>query len=194
MSKTPQVYIIAGPNGSGKTTFASEFLPNYADCPNFINADTIARGLSGFSPDAVALKAGRILIEQIETYASKKADFAFETTLSGMTYLSRFKDLKKEGYAIHMFFLWIPDVKLSLARVANRVKMGGHDIDEKVVRRRFHKGISNFLNHYRQVLNSWSLFDNSGNAPYLIAEERAGELEILDRKLYDKVLGLMEGR
>ncbi|MBI3312524.1 MAG: zeta toxin family protein [Candidatus Omnitrophica bacterium] len=194
MGKTPQVYIIAGPNGSGKTTFASEFLPNYADCPNFINADTIARGLSGFSPDAVALKAGRILIEQIETYASKKADFAFETTLSGMTYLSRFKDLKKEGYAIHMFFLWIPDVKLSLARVANRVKMGGHDIDEKVVRRRFHKGISNFLNHYRQVLNSWSLFDNSGNAPYLIAEERAGELEILDRKLYDKVLGLMEGR
>lgn len=193
MNKKPQVYIIAGPNGSGKTTFASEFLPNYAECPTFINADTIARGLSGFSPDAVALKAGRILLEQIESYASRKINFAFETTLSGMTYLARFKDLKKEGYAIHMFFLWIPDVKLSLARVANRVKMGGHDIDEKVVRRRFHKGISNFFKHYRQVLDSWSLFDNSGNAPYLIAEERAGELKIFDQTLYGKVVGLAEG-
>ncbi len=85
MSKTPQVYIIAGPNGSGKTTFALEFLPNYAECPTFINADTIARGLSGFSPDAVALKAGRILLEQINACASQKFDFAFETTMSGMT-------------------------------------------------------------------------------------------------------------
>ena len=194
MSKTPQVYIIAGPNGSGKTTFAVEFLPKYADCPAFINADTLARGLSGFSPDAVALKAGRILLEQIETYASKKTNFAFETTLSGMTYLSRFRDLKKEGYATHMFFLWIPDVKLSLARVANRVKMGGHDIAENVVRRRFHKGISNFFKHYRQVLDSWSLFDNSRNAPYLIAEEKAGDLKILDQRLYGQVMACVEGK
>lgn len=194
MNKKPQVYIIAGPNGSGKTTFATEFLPNYAECPTFINADTIARGLSGFSPDAVALKAGRILLEQIESYASRKINFAFETTLSGMTYLSRFKDLKKEGYAIHLFFLWIPDVKLSLARVANRVKMGGHDIDEKVVRRRFHKGISNFFKYYRQVLDSWSLFDNSGNAPYLIAEERAGGLKILDQELYGKAITCAEAK
>lgn len=194
MNKKPQVYIIAGPNGSGKTTFASEFLPSYADSPAFINADTIARGLSGFSPDAVALKAGRILIEQIEAYASKKINFAFETTLSGITHLFRFKDLKKEGYAIHMFFLWIPDVKLSLARVANRVKMGGHDIDEKVVRRRFHKGISNFFKHYQQVLDSWMLFDSSGRPPYPIAEERVGKLKIFDQELYDKVLGLVEGK
>ena len=192
MSKTPQVYIIAGPNGSGKTTFATAFLPNYAECPTFINADTIARGLSGFSPDAVALKAGRILLEQIETYASKKIDFAFETTLSGMTYLSRFKDLKKEGYRIHMFFLWIPDVKLSLARVANRVKMGGHGISEKVVRRRFHKGISNFFKHYRQILDSWILFDGSGKFPYPIAEKRTEGLKIFDQELYDKVQGLVE--
>ena len=149
--------------------------------------------MSGFSPDAVALKAGRILLEQINAYASKKIDFAFETTLSGMTYLSRFKDLKKEGYAIHMFFLWIPDVKLSLARVVNRVKMGGHDIDEKVVRRRFHKGISNFLNHYRQVLDSWILFDGSERVPRPIAEDRAGKFKIFDQKLYDTVQGLAEG-
>ena len=193
MDKKPQVYIIAGPNGSGKTTFATEFLPNYADCPAFINADTIARGLSGFSPEAVALKAGRILLGQIEAYAAKRIDFAFETTLSGTSYLLRLRDFKKEGYLIHLFFLWIPDVRLSLARVASRVKMGGHDISEKVVRRRFHKGIENFLKHYRTIADSWMLFDNSGTFPRLIAEEKAGKMEIADQKLYSRILGLAEG-
>jgi len=192
MDKQPQVYMIAGPNGSGKTTFATEFLPNYADCPTFINADTIARGLSGFSPDAVALRAGRILLEQIETYISRRIDFAFETTLSGVNYFSRLKDLRKDGYMIHLFFLWIPDVKLSLARVASRVKMGGHDIAEKVVRRRFHKGIKNFFKHYRAIVDSWMLFDNSGSTPRLIAEEKSGKLKISDRELYDKILKLVE--
>lgn len=190
MDKKPQVYIIAGPNGAGKTTFASEFLPNYADRPAFINADTIARGLSGFSPDAVALKAGRILLEQIDTYAARKIDFAFETTLSGTSYLLRLKKLKKQGYFIHLFFLWIPDVRLSLARVASRVKMGGHDIAENVVRRRFHKGIENFFKHYRASVDSWMLFDNSGNALHLIAEDREGTLKILNNELYGKILKL----
>jgi len=188
-----QLYVIAGPNGSGKTTFASEFLPKYANSPAFVNADTIARGLSGFSPDAVALKAGRILLEQINAYATKGVDFAFETTLSGTNYLSRLKDLKKKGYAIHLFFLWIPDVRLSLARVASRVKMGGHDIDEYIVRRRFHKGLVNFLTRYRTVVDSWMLFDNSGSIPRLIAEEKLGKTRVLDQKLYSHILELMEG-
>ena len=192
MNKAPQVYIIAGPNGSGKTTFATEFLPNYADCPAFINADTIARGLSGFSPDAVALKAGRILLKQIEAYAAKRIDFAFETTLSGASYLLRLRDLKKEGYLIHLFFLWIPDVRLSLARISSRVKMGGHDIAEKVIRRRFHKGIENFFKRYRSAVDSWMLFDNSGSVPHLIAEGKSGKTEISDQKLYGNILRLME--
>ena len=194
MNKHPKVYVIAGPNGSGKTTFASEFLPSYANSPAFINADTIARGLSGFSPDAVALKAGRLLLEQIEIYAAKRIDFAFETTLSGTNYLSRLRALQESGYAVHLFFLWIPDVRLSLARVASRVKMGGHDISETVVRRRFHKGIENFLKHYRAVTDSWMLFDNSGTVPRLIAEEKAGKTDISDQKLYDQIVTVAEGQ
>lgn len=194
MAKQPQVYIIAGPNGSGKTTFAAEFLPHYADCPTFINADTIARGLSGFSPDAVALRAGRILLEQVETYATKRIDFAFETTLSGTNYLLRLRDMRKEGYLVHLFFLWIPDVQLSLARIASRVKMGGHDIAEKVVRRRFHKGIHNFFQHYRAVANSWMVFDNSGSTPRPIVEEKSGALKIFDTNLYERILKLSEGK
>ena len=104
MNQQPNIYIIAGPNGAGKTTFAEEFLPHYAQCRTFVNADTIARGLAAFSPDATALKAGRLLLEQMDAYAGKKMDFAFETTLSGVTYLSRLKDLKKEGYRVHLFF------------------------------------------------------------------------------------------
>ena len=134
------------------------------------------------------------MLEQIEVYALKKMDFAFETTLSGTAYLGRFKKLKRDGYLIHLFFLWIPDVKLSLARVANRVKMGGHGISEKVVRRRFHKGIGNFFKHYRQVLDSWILFDGSERVPRPIAEDRAGEFKILDQGLYDTIQALAEGK
>ena len=189
----PNLYVIAGPNGSGKTTFASEFLPKYADRPAFINADTLARGLSGFSPDTVALKAGRILLEQIDAYATKRMDFAFETTLSGTHYLARLKALREQGYVIHLFFLWIPDVRLSLARVASRVRMGGHDIAEPVVRRRFHKGIANFLERYQTIVDSWMLFDNSGSTPHLIAENTLGRMEVHDQKLYNRILQVVEG-
>ena len=192
MDRKPQVYIIAGPNGSGKTTFATEFLPNYAECRTFINADTIARGLSGFSPDAVALKAGRILLEQIDAYAARRIDFAFETTLSGTHYLSRLRDLKGKGYLVHLFFLWIPDVRLSLERIAGRVKMGGHDIAEKVVRRRFHKGVENFFRRYRAVVDFWMLFDNSGKVPYLVAKKQSEVAAILDQELYSRVLRMAE--
>lgn len=193
MRKQPNVYIIAGPNGSGKTTFAEEFLPHYAKCPAFINADIIARGLSGFSPDAVALKSGRLLLEQIETFRSKRTDFAFETALSGVTYVSRLKKMKRNGYRVHLFFLWIPDVRLSLARVRSRVKMGGHHVSEEVVRRRFFRGLSNFFKVYRPLLDSWMLFDNSGRLLHLIAEEKAAQLQIFDQKSYGKILKLTEG-
>lgn len=178
---------LLAPMAPVKTTFAEAFLPKYAKCPVFINADFIAKGLSGFSPDAAALKAGRLLLEQIEINVNKQIDFAFETTLSGTAYLSRLRELKKKGYSVHLFFLWIPDVSLSLARVASRVKMGGHPITENVIRRRFHRGIKNFFNRYRPILNSWLLFDNSGNEPYVIAQEDRGKLTVFDQTLFNHI-------
>jgi predicted ABC-type ATPase len=128
--KNPNLYIIAGPNGAGKTTFARKFLPLYAKCDRFVNADSLASGLS-LSPQQAALRAGRLLLDEIHRLSKEKQDFGFETTLSGKAYVSFLTRLKSQDYSIHLFFLWIPDIKLSLARIAERVKRGGHDIPEK---------------------------------------------------------------
>jgi len=112
--KNRNVYIIAGPNGAGKTTFATRFLPEYANCPNFVNSDLIAQGLSPFFPGAAAIKAGKLVLEEIHGFANKEVDFAFETTLSGKLYINLLKSLKKKRYKIHLFFLWIPDIDLAI--------------------------------------------------------------------------------
>lgn len=185
--RQPKLYIIAGPNGAGKTTFAREFLPHYADCKQFINADLIAGGLSPFSPEVAAMRAGRLLLEQIRLLSEKKSDFGFETTLSGVTYVSLFRRLKAEGYRIQLYFLWIPNVELALRRIADRVQRGGHDIPEKVVRRRFHKGLRNLFRLYRPILDSWTIFDNSGISPQPVASEELGELQVSDRGLFIRI-------
>ncbi len=186
--KNKNVYIIAGPNGSGKTTFANKFLPDYVKCPNFVNSDLIAQGLSPFRPQLAAMKAGRLVIEQIRDSARKNVDFAFETTLSGRSYISFLTELRKTSYSAHLFFLWLPTVELALARVRERVVDGGHDVPAADVRRRFHKGIYNLFRFYRPVLDSWMLFDNSSAKPSLIAREKAGKLIIKDKYLFEKIL------
>ncbi len=184
----PNVYIIAGPNGAGKTTFAKEFLPNYADCKNFINADLIAQGMSPFSPQAVAFRAGRLMLEEIDLSAKRRESFGFETTLSGRSYLTLIRDLKKRGYDVHFYFLWVPTVELALTRVRARVLEGGHDVPEGVVRRRFDRSIRNFLLSYRPLGNSWMLFDNSGATPAVIAFEKLGTLRIINRETYNSLV------
>ncbi len=178
------VYIIAGPNGAGKTTFAREFLPNYADCKNFINADLIAQGVSPFSAEEVAFRAGRLMIEEINSYVKRGASFGFETTLSGRSYLNLIRDLTRRRYDVHFFFLWIPTVALALRRVRARVLEGGHDVPDVVVRRRFDRSIRNFLLHYRHLGDSWILFDNSGATPAIVAFEKQGSLHIMNEELY----------
>ena len=185
MSKN--VYIIAGPNGAGKTTFARKFLPDYAKCPNFVNADLIAQGLSPFSPRAAAIKAGRLVLEQVRNLAEKNVDFAFETTLSGKSYISFLEALKNKGYTINLFFLWIPNSELALSRIKDRVATGGHDVSAVDVKRRFHRGLYNFFKHYKPLADTWLLFNNADATPQLIARERNGKAEIIDKELFEKI-------
>ncbi|MBI3320965.1 MAG: zeta toxin family protein [Candidatus Omnitrophica bacterium] len=187
MKRFPSLYVIAGPNGAGKTTFAKEFLPHDAKCENFVNADLIAQGLSPFSPAAAGIKAGRLLLKQIREFAKRRVDFAFETTLAGKTYVPFFRRLKQRGYAIHLFFLWIPSVELAVARIKSRVAEGGHDVPIPDVRRRFGRSVQNFFNVYRPLLDSWTLFDNSTTRPSLIAEEKGGKLAIVDAELFAEI-------
>jgi predicted ABC-type ATPase len=183
-----ELYIIAGPNGAGKTTFAREFLPNYADCKNFVNADLIAQGMAPFSPETAALRAGRTMLEEIRSFAKKRVSFAFETTLSGRSYLTLLRKLKTEGYDIHFFFLWLKSVDLALSRVDERVSRGGHDVPEVVIRRRFDRSIRNFLLHYRSLAMVWTLFDNSGEIPDVIAFQRDETIRIIEESAYSKLV------
>jgi predicted ABC-type ATPase len=185
----PKLYIIAGPNGSGKTTFAKEFLPNYAKCQNFVNADLIAQGLAPFSPATVSIKAGRLLLKQIQDFVDQKADFAFETTLAGRTYLSLIKNLRVKVYSVHLFFLWIPDAELARVRIRQRVKDGGHDVPEADINRRFKRSLNNFLTLYKPLCDFWTIFDNSAGKPKVIAKFTEKGLVMGNQFLYDKFIG-----
>ena len=191
---SPNLYVIAGPNGAGKTTFAKKFLPNYADCRNFINADLIAQGVSPFSPETVALRAGRLMLEEINLRAKRGEDFGFETTLSGRSHLRLIRSLKRRGYEVHFYFLWVPTVGLALQRVKGRVLEGGHDIPEAVVTRRFDRSVRNFLAEYRGLANSWFLFDNSNATPAVMAFEKQGSLHIMNPELYELLIARYEKR
>ena len=185
--KKKAVYIIAGPNGSVKTTFATLFLPDYVNCPNFVNADLIAQGLAPFEPRAAAIKAGKLVLQQIHDYAKRGIDFAFETTLSGKSYVSLLSELKSKGYALHLFFLWLPSSELAIARIKERVQEGGHHVPSEDVRRRFARGINNLFALYEPLLDSWMLFDNSKAKPVLIAKIKNGHQEIVNKELFEAV-------
>lgn len=162
-----KIVIIAGPNGAGKTTFAREFLPNEAGCPIFVNADLIAAGISPFQPERAAFRAGRLMLEEIEEHFRQRANFAFETTLAGRTYAHWIPDWQREGYHVKLFFLSLPSPEMAIARVAERVRQGGHDVPEEVIRRRFAAGRTNFDDLYRGMVDAWALYDNSGDEPQL---------------------------
>ena len=169
MASEKKIVIIAGPNGAGKTTFALEFLPREADCPDFMNVDLIAAGLSPFDPDRAAIRAGRLMLEEIKRRVREGKSFAFETTLSGRHYTRMIPRWRAAGYHVKLIFLNLPTANLAVARVAARVAQGGHNVPESVIRRRFDSGLRNFHNIYRSLVNSWVLYDNSGIIPRLIA-------------------------
>lgn len=160
-----KIIIIAGPNGAGKTTFARSFLPVEADLPRFINADLIAAGLAPLAPETAAIRAGRLMLEEIASCVRRGESFAFETTLSGLGYQRLIDDWRAKGYRVKLFFLSLPDADAAVARVALRVRQGGHDIPEAVIRRRFAAGLDNLHRHYKRAVDTWVLYDNSGPEP-----------------------------
>ena len=166
----PIAYIIAGPNGAGKTTFAMEFLPKIAGCRNFVNADLIARGLSPLNVDAAAMDAGRLFLRQVRNQITFRNDFAFETTLSGLAYVRLLKEMKRQGYELRLYYLWIPTLQLALKRIAGRVRRGGHDIPARVAARRYGKGLGNLFRHYMALADYCAIFDNSSTNPVLVYE------------------------
>lgn len=163
-------YIMAGPNGAGKTTFAQEFLPMEAECLNFINADLIAQGLSPFQPSKMAIEASRLLICHIEDCVKNNESFAFETTLSGKGYIKKILNWKKQGYEVVIYFLKLPSVDFAIERVKLRVARGGHNIPEHDIRRRFERSWVNFNSFYKQLADSWIIFDTSGKVPVILDE------------------------
>ncbi len=169
MPRQRRIIIVAGPNGAGKTTFAREYLLKEARCPDFVNVDLIAAGLSPFDPDRAALRAGRIMLAEIQRRTRKGESFAFETTLSGHIYARLIPEWRNVGYRVKLIFLSLPNPEIAIARVAARVAQGGHNVASAVVRRRFDSGLRNFQETYMGLVDEWWWYDNSGNTPTLIS-------------------------
>jgi predicted ABC-type ATPase len=164
----PRCIVIAGPNRAGKTTFAREYLARDAGSIHFINADLIAGGLSPLAPQRAALSAARLMLAEIDRLTAARADFAFESTLSGRTYVSRLKRLKSAGYQLEIVFLRVASTSLALKRIAARVRQGGHPVPKSDVLRRFERGWRNFESVYRPLADAWAVYENSGVRPILL--------------------------
>ena len=169
LEQQSRIIIIAGPNGAGKTTFAREFLPNEAACPVFVNADLIAAGLSPFAPELAAVKAARLMLESMAQLVEKRESFAFETTLAGRGYARHIPAWRALGYRVELIFLSLSHPDLAVHRVAERVRQGGHHIEENIIRRRYQAGLVMLQTVYQPLVDQWAVYDNAGDAPQLIA-------------------------
>lgn len=175
----PNVIILAGPNGAGKSTMSRRLFSQALGVPHYVNADTIARGLSAFQSDAMALKAGRVMLDHLHELAEERANFAFETTLASKTFAPWIAKLKTTGYLFHLFFLWVPSPEFSMNRVRERVLTGGHGIPEDTIRRRYYRGLENFFRFYQAMADSWQFFDNSNPEEPLLIAEGSGMMEVI---------------
>jgi predicted ABC-type ATPase len=182
----PQVIVIAGPNGAGKTTLAPSLLRDRLGLLEYVNADTIAQGLSAFQPEQVAIEAGRITLQRLRNLAEKRVSFAFESTLAGRSYAVWLDRLRQQGYQFDLLFVWLSSPEIAIQRVAERVRDGGHSIPEEVIRRRYQSGLRNFFSLYQPIADNWVVYDNSGSGvPPLIAKgKRKTERVIFDQALW----------
>lgn len=191
----PNVVVIAGPNGAGKSTVAPALLREHLGIGEFVNADTIARGLSAFNPERAALYAGRIMLARLHELAAQRADFAFETTLASRTFAPWIAALRSTGYTFKLLYIWVPDPALSVARVAGRVSAGGHHVPSDVVRRRYYGGLRNFFLLYRPLADLWRVYDNSRKAPVQLVAEGSGDATsaVTDAATWEIILRMADG-
>jgi predicted ABC-type ATPase len=187
--RRPEVFVLAGPNGAGKSTTAPGLLKGLLEIDDFVNADVIARGLSGFAPEAVALEAGAIMLQRLRALAESGKSFAFETTLASRTYAPWLRQMVMAGYQVHLVFLWLSSPDLAVQRVTQRVRMGGHGIPEATIRRRYEAGLRNFFRLYRPLATTWRLYDNSERGrPQLVAfGQDEHTLGVVDATIWERV-------
>lgn len=187
------LYIISGCNGAGKTTASYSILPEILACKEFVNADEIAKGLSPFQPEKVAIESGRIMLNRIRELMEGGEDFAFETTLATRSYVHTIKAAKEKGYNVILLFFWLQKIDLAIERVKERVKEGGHDIPKDVIKRRYIKGIKNLFDLYIPLVETVFIFDNSEGRHELIAEKIEGnELSLLNQEKFKRLKSYYE--
>lgn len=193
----PQVVVIGGPNGAGKTTISREVLERTLGIREFVNADAIATGLSGFDPERAAFKAGRVMLERLRELAEQRASFAFESTLASRTFAPWLRGLIDRGFAVHVLYVWLRTPELAVRRVRARVKKGGHGIPDEVVRRRYVRSAANFVGLYRPIAErsgGWIVYDNSGNTTEVVAQGHTGTSPIIMKpKVYARLVEYSDG-
>ncbi|MBA3713481.1 MAG: zeta toxin family protein [Pyrinomonadaceae bacterium] len=184
----PQIIVIAGPNGAGKSTLAPFLLRDTFGLTEYVNADTIAQGLSAFKPEGAAFEAGRIMLRRLHHLADERRNFAFESTLASRSYAGWISELRKQGYEFHLIYLWLSSVNLAVERVRERVSMGGHSVPEGVIRRRYVKGVRNFLELYEPLADTWGVYDNSdaGTALQIAIMNKSVGTKVIEESLWRK--------
>lgn len=189
MKRAPHVIVIAGPNGSGKTSMAPSLLRGALGVDEFVNTDAIALGLSAFRPERATLAAGKVMLRRLRELAGERADFAFESTLAGRTYAPWLASLGRSGYHVHILYLWLSSPELAVARVAARVRLGGHDVPEEDIRRRYRTGLRNFFRLYRPLATDWQVLDNSlAAAPRPVASGLGSKTtDVHDRVRWERI-------
>ena len=188
-----RLYIIAGCNGAGKTTASYTILPEIFQCKEFVNADEIARGLSPFNPESVAIEAGRLMLSRIEELLRRGESFSIETTLATKSYVNLVHRAQKAGYRVHLIFFWLESPELAMQRVAERVRNGGHGIPTATIKRRYVAGIRNMFQLYMGEVDYWSCFDNSKSPRLLIGSGGKGsKAMIANELLLEKMKGYVK--
>ena len=187
----PNLYVISGCNGAGKTTASYTVLPEMLNCKEFVNADEIARGLSPFQPEKADIDAGRIMLKRINLFIKEQNDFAFETTLASKSFVKLIEKAQSSGYFVTLVYFWLNSPELAVNRVENRVKSGGHNISKPVIYRRYFSGIKNLSNLYMPICDYWMIIDNSESPFRVVAEgNKLEEIEIHEHQMFEKIVKL----